>query len=326
MEREVPRTVRSLSQPYQRGIQDLNFEIVVVDNGSAEPLDASAIEAIAPNVRVVRYDAEGVSPASAVNRAVAATTGRLVGIVLDGARMVTPGILTSAMEALAIDDHAMVTPLAWHLGPQHQTLSLRDGYSREMEDALLAEIHWPDDGYRLFDIAALAAANPTGWFGRVNESCCTFLSRVSFDDLGGYDEAFTTPGGGYVNLDFFTRAVSRPEGRLCILLGEGSFHQIHGGVATNARDPDAVNREFMVEYENVRGRPYEYPEISPYYLGYLAPALKTWVSVSSEALEEQMAATSAALTALQKMKSSRTWRLTAPLRHAGRRIQRFRRP
>jgi len=48
MARELPRTVRSLSRPYQRGIEDLAYEIVVVDNGSPSPVDSAAIEAIAP--------------------------------------------------------------------------------------------------------------------------------------------------------------------------------------------------------------------------------------------------------------------------------------
>ena len=38
MARELPRTLRTLSVPYQRGIDSTAFEVIVVDNGSPEPL------------------------------------------------------------------------------------------------------------------------------------------------------------------------------------------------------------------------------------------------------------------------------------------------
>ena len=277
MARELPRTVQSLCRPYQRGIDSLVYEIVVVDNGSPVPVDAPSIEAIGPGIRVLRTEGLGMSPAKAVNRAVASTTGRTVGIVLDGARMVTPGVLALAGAALAVDGSAMVTTLAWHLGPAHQTISQQSGYCAEVEDGLLESIAWPQDGYRLFEIAALAGSNTQGWFGPVNESCCTFLSRQSFDDLGGYDESFAAPGGGYVNLDFFLRATERPHGGVVVLLGEGSFHQIHGGASSNAVDPERW-RTFAAEYEALRGHAYAPPTVDPLYVGRLRPAAARFLS------------------------------------------------
>ena len=206
MARELPRTVRSLCRPYQRGIDGLDYEVVVVDNGSPVAPDVEAIEAIGPEVRLIRMEGLGESPAGAVNRAVESTSAPLVGVVLDGARLVTPGVVALARQALAARPDGFVTALAWHLGPEHQTISQQKGYSATEEDRLLESIGWPEDGYRLFEIAALASANRLGWFGPMNESCCTFLSRETFVELGGYDEAFTSPGGGYVNLDFFARA------------------------------------------------------------------------------------------------------------------------
>ncbi|MGH3577658.1 MAG: glycosyltransferase family 2 protein, partial [Mycobacterium sp.] len=111
MARELPRTVRSFAPPYQREIDSLDYEIVVVDNGSPTPPDADTIEALAPGVTVIRADGAEPSPARVVNRAVAATRGRYVGIVLDGARMVTPGVLALARLALTMDPNALVTPM-----------------------------------------------------------------------------------------------------------------------------------------------------------------------------------------------------------------------
>lgn len=282
MSRELPRTVRSLARPYQRGIESLDYEIVVVDNGSETSPEAAALEALAPGVTVARTDGAQASPARAVNEAVAATRGRYVGIVLDGARMVTPGVLALARLAWSMDPSALVTTMAWHLGPDHQAKSVLAGYDATEEDRLLASIDWPVDGYRLFEIATPApGANPRGFGGPINESCCTFLSRERFEMLGGYDEAFTTPGGGYVNLDFFNRSLESPGSSLVVLLGEGSFHQVHGGVASNARDPLETDRMFAAEYQVLKGRPYVHPEVDPIYLGRLRSVAARWIDVPS---------------------------------------------
>jgi hypothetical protein len=275
MGREAPRTVRSLTRPYQRGVDDLDLELLVVDNASREPLDAVTIESIARGVRVIRYEDGLASPGPAMNRAVAATSSRFVGIVLDGARMVTPGTLAWAMHALRGWAMPFVTTMGWHLGPAHQTLSMREGYSQAVEDGLLSGIGWPADGYRLFEIASLAQANPGGWFGSLNESPCVFMPSQMFSELGGFDERFATPGGGYVNLEFFSRAIERPGARHIVLLGEGSFHQIHGGAATNAPDPGSAGAAFAAEYAAIIGRDYRHPRISPIYLGHMpVPARK----------------------------------------------------
>ena len=52
-------------------------------------------------------------------------------------------------------------------------------------------------------------------------------------DLGGFNEGFVSPGGGLVDLDFFREAIESNLFEPLLLLGEGSFHQFHGGVATN---------------------------------------------------------------------------------------------
>jgi glycosyltransferase involved in cell wall biosynthesis len=282
MDRELPRTVRSLTRPYQRDIASCPYEVIVADNGSPSPVDKEMIEAIAPEVRVVRFDDAAVSPAAVVNRVVAETDSPTVGIVLDGARLVTPGVIARARQALAIDDAAFVTTLAWHLGPDHQTRSALTGYNQATEDGLLARIEWPADGYRLFEVAALAGANPDGWFGPINESCCMFMSRDRYHSVGGLDESFTSPGGGYLNLDFFTRSLERHGDAVTVLLGEGSFHQIHGGVASNATDPADVGQSFAAEYESIRGHPYHHPRVDLVYFGHMPPSAVRWISPHSD--------------------------------------------
>ena len=49
--------------------------------------------------------------------------------------------------------------------------------------------------------------------------------------------ASTMPGGGYANLELYERVTLRPDVNLVTILGEGSFHQVHGGTTTNHGRP-----------------------------------------------------------------------------------------
>ena len=55
MKRELPRTVLSLLPPYQRGVSHDEVEIIVVDNGSVEPVCRDWFPPDA-DIRVVRVD------------------------------------------------------------------------------------------------------------------------------------------------------------------------------------------------------------------------------------------------------------------------------
>ena len=72
-----------------------------------------------------------------------------------------------------------------------------------------------------------------GWFKPIAESNALFLRRESGECLVGLDERFDSPGGGLLNLDTFNRAIEWPDAQLVVLLGEATFHQLHGGTNTN---------------------------------------------------------------------------------------------
>ena len=48
MRREIPRTLTSLAPPYQSGLTRGKYEVLVIENGSQEPLDESLVTARAP--------------------------------------------------------------------------------------------------------------------------------------------------------------------------------------------------------------------------------------------------------------------------------------
>jgi hypothetical protein len=73
-----------------------------------------------------------------------------------------------------------------------------------------------------------------------------------------------------VNLDFYREACERL-GQLVILMGEGTFHQFHGGVATNVPLAAHPWPAFHAEYRGLRGRDFAPPRVAVEYLGGMPP-------------------------------------------------------
>jgi glycosyltransferase involved in cell wall biosynthesis len=267
MAREAPRTLYSLSRRYQRGIEDLEYEVIVVDNGSSQPLTEARVVEFGPEFRHVFFPTTSPSPVAAINAAVEASAGRYVVICIDGARIVSPGMLRFIALATRLSPRPVIGSLAWHLGSRVQKLAMLEGYDQDVEDRLLAQSGWEDDGYRLFSVACLANSSGKGWFRSISECNCICVSRSMYRELGGFDERFVLAGGGYANLDFYKRACEFPGAQLITLLGEGTFHQFHGGAATNARPEIHPGKRFADEYLGLRGMPYANPDALPIYLG-----------------------------------------------------------
>jgi glycosyltransferase involved in cell wall biosynthesis len=232
MAAQIKNTLRSLLPPYQRGVETSDYEIILIDNGSAKILDDET-RTISPNLQYIYLppNKSSPNPASAMNHAVEHAGGRLLCLMIDGARLVTPGVLSWGIRLLELAWAAMVEVRGWHLGPKWQPESVMEGYDHERETRLLKELRWWENGYRLWEIAAPTPQSRFGFSARTAESNCIFMSRDLFFQIGGFDERPCAPGGGLVNLDFFARAV-RVASCVFTLLGEGTFHQVHGGAAT----------------------------------------------------------------------------------------------
>jgi cephalosporin hydroxylase len=267
MARELPRTLYTLSREYQQGAMDLDWEVVILDNGSQPPVDLAALQAIVPGVTITRPEMIKTSPAAAINAAMRPLQGRMIGLWIDGARLASPGIVRHAFEAWRADPTKAIGTLAFHLGQDVQMRSVFQGYDASTEDALLDAVDWRQDGYRLFDISVLAGSSSTGWFGCINETNGLFMDRALWDELGGLDERFEAKGGGFVNLDLWERAVAASQGHPWMLLGEGTFHQVHGGVATNGTAADRA--PMRAEYAAIHGRPFSPPTYQSRYVGSL---------------------------------------------------------
>jgi hypothetical protein len=257
MAREIPRTLQGLSRTYQTGAEDLDYEVLLVDNASPVPLDPASWSHVDVPVRLIRLDSAPPSPVKGINIALGEATGDIICLMIDGAHILTPGVFKMALAAYAAYGNAVVATRYFWMGPDEQNVSITQGYNKTVEDQLLESINWPEDGYRLYEIGVPLRAGPENlsWMNRIFESNCLFMQRELFVGLGGVDERFDLPGGGVVNMDIFKRAVDSPGVTAVQLIGEGCFHQLHGGTTTNvpAEDRDASIQKFFKQYRDIRG-------------------------------------------------------------------------
>lgn len=271
MRREAARTLHSLSRAYQEGIDDLTYEVIAVENGSPADrlLGEDLVTSFGPEFRYIDLgDDASPTPATALNHGIRASAGAAVALMVDGAHVLSPGVLRHAATALRSHDRAVVAVQPWYLGPGQQGEAMRDGYDQAEEDALLERVGWPTHGYGLFEIAHFQGDRD--WLDGLWESNCLIVPRALLEQVGGYDEGFDTPGGGYTNLDVYERLAAAPDVTLVTVLGEGSFHQVHGGTTTNQADPsERRERVFSYgqRYAELRGRPYSGPEKQIHYVG-----------------------------------------------------------
>ena len=106
------------------------------------------------------------------------------------------------------------------------------------------------------------------------ESNCIFAPRKLLEQYGAFDESFEVAGGGYANLDLYERLGAAPDVNVVTILGEGSFHQVHGGTTTNRADPED-RRSTIVGYAEhfaeMRGRQFRGAGKTLHYVGTMFP-------------------------------------------------------
>jgi cephalosporin hydroxylase len=278
MQREAARTLHSLTRAYQRDIENLDYEVIVIDNGSTPEgrLGEDFVKSFGSEFSYLDLgEQSSPSPAHALNKGLEVARGRSVAVMIDGAHVLTPGALHFGMLGLTTYSPAVVSIQQWYVGPGEQNEAVAKGYDEGYEDQLFEQIEWPVDGYRLFDIGHFIGGRD--WFDGQWESNCVFVPASLLDQVGAMDHSFNAPGGGFANLDFFERMTTSPNINLVTVLGEGSFHQVHGGTTTNA--PESGERRELLQtygdqYAEIRGNVFKSPAKIAHYVGALPEAAR----------------------------------------------------
>lgn len=273
MVREIPRTLQSLSRNYQLEATSLDYEVLVIENGSNDRLDRTMVESFGPNFHYHYLENPPPSPAYAINYGVERSSGDILCLMIDGAHLLTPGAFKLALAAFRAFAMPVVATRYFFLGPEEQNQSVLAGYSKAEEDELLGSINWPHDGYRLYEIGVPLQGDVPRitWFNKMAETNCMFVHRDTFESIGGADERFDFPGGGFLNIDLYLQACDFPAVVPVQLIGEGSFHQLHGGTTTNVEpaERDLKVQQYLDQYQKIRQCAAKVSDKDFFYLGHL---------------------------------------------------------
>ena len=266
---QAEKTLYSLSPAYQQGVREQDYEVIVVENHSDRVLGSKRALQYASNVRYFHRQETLRSPVNAINFGAAKARGRYVAIMIDGARMLSPGIVNLALAAFRADPQAAVSAPGYHIGHKLQQIAVNEGYNEEAEAELLKSISWPQDGYRLFDIAVLSGSCQGGFFQPNYESNFIAMPVKKWKALGGVDTRYNDFGGGNANLDLYKRLLEYPGTAFYVLFGEGSFHQFHGGVTTGTRkaERDVIYKQLDDQDRSIRGDNRTPPNVRPILFG-----------------------------------------------------------
>lgn len=264
--RQIERTLLSCSPEFQH-VPPGELEVVLVDCSSRFPLP-NDIQDRFPHVTQILKVKGQPSPVLALNEGIAATRFDMIALMIDGAHILTPGVVGNALDVREIYPNPVISVPQYMLGVESQNLrNISDPFETEEED--LNALGWPSNGYSLFNYATSAGEHATTHFLEAGESNCLITTQNVLKENGGFDPRYDEPGGGFANLEIFSRLIHNNENSYVILPGEGTFHQDHGGLTTGT-SPKLRGEKlqaFVEQHEQVTGSRYVFNFRSPYYFG-----------------------------------------------------------
>ena len=128
--------------------------------------------------------------------------------MIDGAHLLTPGVLRHGMLGLSTYAPAVVTARQWYVGPGQQPDTLAGGLRQRVRGPPVRPDRLAGRRLPAFEIGHFIG-DARLVRRRVGEQLHLRPPGL-IDQVGGMDESFSTPGGGFVNLDLFERMVSSP--------------------------------------------------------------------------------------------------------------------
>lgn len=289
MPEQAKKTLYSLSLAYQQEVNADDYEVIVIENSSPEIMGDEYLKQLDGNFRYFYREETVPTPLPAISYGADRSVGQFISIMIDGARMATPGLIKDIIAATSVCKLPVIAAPGYHIGDQLQQQASEAGYDRVKEQELLDSIAWPSDGYRLFEISCFSGSCRAGFFLPNSESNCLTVSKQVWEALGGIEQGFTTPGGGLANLDLYKRACELPGATLITLASEGTFHQFHGGATTGGKrgkEREELMQAQLDQYISLRGAPFTQPDINPLVFGQFHTSSYPFIEQSIETAKQ----------------------------------------
>ncbi len=279
--KQLVRTLTSCT-PFYQDIEPSRLEIIIIDNGSDVPLELSDFKGFPRVSRVIRVDGRP-SPVFGLNLGIAEAKFSNIALMIDGAHMLTPGVVKNARSVLEFMRRPVINVPQYILGAASQNLrSINNAYEQETED--LKDLGWPLNGYALLDYAVIAGENPNKQYLDAIETNCLITTKEVLAECGGYDEGFDEAGAGLANIEIFNRLCHDPMNQYVTLPGEGSFHQDHGGTTTSlsSEERDKLVKTYYEKYKSVTGDDRNFSLRGPFVFGDVSACNRTIPTISRE--------------------------------------------
>ncbi len=250
--KHIVRTLISCSPKYQKAPKN-KIEVIIADNGSKEPFPEKLLKRFPFISKVIRTDGKP-SPVFALNDAIAHAKFSTVGLMIDGAHILSPGVFRNTRDICQIHERPVINIPQYYLGNISQNLNPKlDAWKRETW--WLDHLKWPERGYALFQHALFPGENATKSLRDAIESNCLITRKAVYEELGAFDEKFDEPGAGFANLEMFNRLTNDKSTTYVIFPGEGTFHQDHDGTTTrkSPEDRDILVDAYRAKYKSITG-------------------------------------------------------------------------
>ena len=280
MAQQLERTLYTLSTAYQRNVSADDYEVILVENNSDQPFDQGKLAGLEGNFRYFLREETAKTPVHALNFGFEQARGEYIGIMIDGAHMVTPRVVEHALACFRAHPNSLIAIPVHHLGPEEQNISTGNGYDVAEQDRLLDSVDWRGDGYELLNISVWCSAHTRGFMQPISESNCYFVPRKNLEQIGWADTRFDFEGGGAINLHMFRALGLLPDTTYVLLMGEASFHQFHGGVTSNETREQVVGKFFDQLSELWQGT-YRALTREPIFYGSISPQAQAYITAAS---------------------------------------------
>ena len=128
MPNQAEKTLYSLSTAYQQGVSEDDYEVIVVENSSSAVLGEERALQYGGNVRYFYREETRPTPVPAINFGAEQARGSHINIMVDGARMLSPAVVSYSLAAMRLHPRAVIAVPGYHLGPKLQQRSMLEGY------------------------------------------------------------------------------------------------------------------------------------------------------------------------------------------------------